>query len=92
MALSSQVSSWSVEDVLEWVQEHHPTQMVALHKAIIKHSISGRVLLRLKEHHLEQMGVEAEEQQQAILQDLLLLRVHEEINELSQICSELISE
>lgn len=92
MVLPSHVSSWSVEDVLEWVQEQHPTQMATLHKAIIKHGISGRALLRLKEHHLEQLGVEAEEQQQAILQDLLLLRVHEEINELSQICSELFSE
>ncbi|XP_033846941.1 sterile alpha motif domain-containing protein 12-like [Periophthalmus magnuspinnatus] len=92
MVLSKLVSSWSVEDVLEWVQEQHPTQMATLHKAIIKHSISGRALLRLKEHHLEQLGVETEEEQQAILQDLLLLKIHEEITELSQICSELFSE
>lgn len=92
MVLPSQVSSWSVEEVLEWFQEQHPTLMATLYKAVIKHSISGRALLRLKEHHLEQLGVEAEEQQQAILQDLLLLRVHEEINELGQICSELFSE
>ncbi|KAJ0026769.1 hypothetical protein NQD34_017769 [Periophthalmus magnuspinnatus] len=84
MVLSKLVSSWSVEDVLEWVQEQHPTQMATLHKAIIKHSISG---CRLKEHHLEQLGVETEEEQQAILQDLLLLKIHEEITELSQICS-----
>ncbi len=50
-------------------------------------SLPGRALLRLKDHHLELLGVEAEEQQQEILQDLLLLRVQEEINELSDICS-----
>lgn len=48
---------------------------------------AGRALLRLKDHHLELLGVEAEEQQQEILQDLLLLRVQEEIDELSDICS-----
>lgn len=49
--------------------------------------LPGRALLRLKDHHLELLGVEAEEQQQEILQDLLLLRVQEEINELCDICS-----
>ncbi|XP_067428992.1 sterile alpha motif domain-containing protein 12-like isoform X1 [Thunnus thynnus] len=91
MDLSKRVSLWSVEEVLEWVQEQYPTQMGVLHKAIIKHAISGRALLRLKEHHLELLGVEAEEQQQEILQDLLLLRVQEEIDELTDICSECFS-
>ncbi len=50
-------------------------------------ALSGRALLRLKGHHLELLGVEAEEQQQEILQDLLLLKVQEEINELNDICS-----
>ncbi|XP_028253880.1 sterile alpha motif domain-containing protein 12-like [Parambassis ranga] len=88
MGLSKRASSWSVEEVLEWVQEQHPNHMNLLHKAIIKHAVSGRALLRLKEHHLELLGVEDEEQQQEILQDLLLLRVQEEIDELSDICSE----
>lgn len=76
---------------MEWVQDQYPTLADTLQKAIIKHAISGRALLRLKEHHLELLGIEAEEQQQEILQDLLLLRVHEEVNELSDICSELFS-
>lgn len=49
--------------------------------------LPGRALLRLKDHHLDLLGVQAEEQQQEILQDLLLLRVQEEINELCDICS-----
>lgn len=47
----------------------------------------GRALLRLKGHHLELLGVECEEQQQEILQDLFLLRVQEELSELNDICS-----
>uniref|UniRef100_A0A3Q3FVN1 SAM domain-containing protein n=1 Tax=Labrus bergylta TaxID=56723 RepID=A0A3Q3FVN1_9LABR len=86
MGLSKRVSLWSVEEVLEWMQDQLPTYMDKLHKAIIKHAISGRVLLRLKDHHLELLGVEAEEQQQEILQDLLLLRVQEEIDDLNDIC------
>lgn len=91
MDLSKRVSSWSVEEVLEWMQEQYPAHMNTLHKAIIKHAISGRALLRLKDHHLELLGVEAEEQQQEILQDLLLLRVQEEIDELNDLCSECFS-
>ncbi|CAL9691727.1 unnamed protein product [Knipowitschia caucasica] len=89
MVLSHMVSSWSVEEVLEWVQEQHPGLMVPLQKAIIKHCICGRSLLRLKQHHLQLLGVEEEEQQQAFLQHLLLLRVQEELRELSQMyCGE----
>lgn len=149
MGLSKCVLSWSVEDVLEWAHQNHPAHMSTLHRAIIKHDISGestdfilltqmldlyvstvdvpflqthafsniscqfffhrtipnicafnwfwfayvvnefagRALLRLKQRHLELLGVEDEEQQQEILQDLLLLRVQEEISELSDICS-----
>ncbi|TNN63025.1 Sterile alpha motif domain-containing protein 12 [Liparis tanakae] len=87
MVPSKRVSMWSVEDVLEWVQDQHPGHMGAFHDAITKHAISGRALLRLKGHHLELLGVEEEEQQQELWQDLLLLRVQEEINELGDICS-----
>ncbi|XP_017293648.1 sterile alpha motif domain-containing protein 12-like [Kryptolebias marmoratus] len=91
MGLSQRTSSWSVEQVLKWVQEQHPEHMSTLQKAIIKHDISGRALLRLKEYHLELLGVEDEEHQQEILQDLLLLRIEEEINELCDICAEYFS-
>ncbi|XP_026173792.1 sterile alpha motif domain-containing protein 12-like [Mastacembelus armatus] len=91
MGLSKRVSSWSVEEVLEWMQKRYPAHMSTLQKAIIKHAISGRALLRLKDHHLEVLGVVAEEQQQEISQDLLLLRVQEEIDELGDICSECFS-
>uniref|UniRef100_A0A3Q4BJG1 SAM domain-containing protein n=1 Tax=Mola mola TaxID=94237 RepID=A0A3Q4BJG1_MOLML len=85
--VSKRVSLWSVEDVFEWVKDQFPAHTSMLHTAIIQHAISGRALLRLKDYHLEVLGVESEQQQKEILQDLLLLRVQEEINELSDICS-----
>ncbi|XP_035770193.1 sterile alpha motif domain-containing protein 12-like [Neolamprologus brichardi] len=91
MGLSKGPSSWSVEEVLEWIQEQYPTKMTLLHKAVIKHDITGRVLLRLKDYQLKLLGVEDEKQQQEILQELLLLKVQEEISELSDICSEFLS-
>lgn len=91
MSQPQQPSSWSVEEVLEWIQEHHLELFETLYKGIIKHDISGRAFLRLKEHHMELLGVEDDRQQQEILQDLLLLRVQEEINELSDICSDCFS-
>ncbi|XP_075893806.1 sterile alpha motif domain-containing protein 12-like [Nelusetta ayraudi] len=88
MDLPKRVSQWSVAEVLDWLQCQCPAYMGTLQKAIIKHDIAGRALLRLKDHHLELLGVEREEQQQEILQDLLLLRVQEEISELNDICSD----
>lgn len=41
MGLSKRVSLWTVEEVLDWVQEQYPTQMGTLHVAFIKHAISG---------------------------------------------------
>ncbi|KAM6892570.1 sterile alpha motif domain-containing protein 12-like [Xenentodon cancila] len=91
MGLSKRASSWSMREVLEWAQDKHPAHVSTLHKAIIKHEISGRALLRLKERHLELLGVEDEEQQREIMQDLLLLRVQEEVSELGDICSDCFS-
>ncbi|XP_061560697.1 sterile alpha motif domain-containing protein 12-like isoform X2 [Phycodurus eques] len=88
MEASKRVSSWSVQDVLEWIQKCYPSLVGVLQKAIMKHAISGRALLRLREHHLHLLGVDAEDRQQEMLQDLLLLRVQEEVGELDDICSE----
>lgn len=88
MDQSKRVSQWSVGEVLDWLQCQCPAYMDILQKAIIKHDIAGRALLRLKGHHLELLGLAREEQQQEILQDLILLRVQEEISELNDICTD----
>lgn len=50
MDQSKRVSLWSVEDVLEWVQDQYPAHMNMLHKAIIKHAISGTRRARTRAH------------------------------------------
>lgn len=47
----------------------------------------GRALLRLRDHHLGRLGLDGVEQLQDVLQDLLLLRVQEEISELEDLGS-----
>lgn len=48
--------------------------------------LAGRALLRISEHQLDRLGIEPESQQE-ILQDLLLLRVQEELENLNDIFS-----
>ncbi|XP_077443737.1 sterile alpha motif domain-containing protein 12-like [Stigmatopora argus] len=91
MESSKRVSTWSVQDVLEWIDQSYPSLVGVVQKAVMKHAISGRALLRLREHHLHLLGVDDEDQKQEILQDLLLLRVQEEVGELDDICSECFS-
>lgn len=72
-------------EIQSWV--FYGFNFFTLDKHSFVNEFAGRALLRLKDHHLGFLGLEAEEQQQEILQDLLLLRVQEEIRELSDICS-----
>lgn len=48
--------------------------------------LAGRALLRMSEHQLDRLGIEPESQQE-VLQDLLLLRVQEELENLNDIFS-----
>lgn len=41
MEASKRVSSWSVQDVLEWIEKCYPSLVGVLHKAVMKHAISG---------------------------------------------------
>ncbi|KAJ3606464.1 hypothetical protein NHX12_025985 [Muraenolepis orangiensis] len=84
MGLSRRVSVWSVEEVSEWVRQQYPGRQSRLQTAILQHAVSGRVLLRMRAHHLEHLGVEAPAQQE-ILQDVLHLRVREELENLMEI-------
>ncbi|XP_048842278.1 sterile alpha motif domain-containing protein 12-like isoform X2 [Brienomyrus brachyistius] len=81
------VSRWTVEEVCRWVQEHHSSGQTAFLEAIRTHSISGRALLRMTEPQLQRMGIETT-QQQEILQDVLVLKVQEELTSLNDFFSE----
>ncbi|XP_076872552.1 sterile alpha motif domain-containing protein 12-like [Brachyhypopomus gauderio] len=89
MGFSKRVSNWTVAEVFEWVREQYPSQSraLSLRQAIAKHAISGRALLRLNKDQLSRLGVDVKFQQD-ILQDILLLRVQEELDHLNDICAE----
>lgn len=90
MGRSKRVSLWSVEDVSGWAREQYPSQHGTIRPAILRHAISGRALLRLQQHHLERLGVDVKEQRK-VLEDILRLRVQEELENLNDIFSECFS-
>ncbi|KAJ8355853.1 hypothetical protein SKAU_G00186470 [Synaphobranchus kaupii] len=84
------VSNWTVEEVYDWVTAQYPSNHATFLQAVDNHAISGRALLRISEQQLERMGV-GPEQQQGILQDVMLLRVQEELENLNDIFVECFS-
>ncbi|XP_028808962.1 sterile alpha motif domain-containing protein 12-like [Denticeps clupeoides] len=90
MGFSKRVSNWTVNEVHDWVKKQYVSRNQALLQAIVKHAISGRALLRMSAYQLDKMGMDAELQQE-ILQDVLLLRVEEELENLNEIISECFS-
>ncbi|XP_062407346.1 sterile alpha motif domain-containing protein 12-like [Sardina pilchardus] len=90
MGSSKRVSYWTVEEVYHWVKKQYLGEQSALQQAVLIHAISGRALLRMSEHQLDRLGIEPESQPE-ILQDLLLLRVQEELENLNDIFSECFS-
>lgn len=90
MGRSKRVSLWSVEDVSGWAREKYPSQLSTIRPAILRHAISGRALLRLQQQHLERLGVNSKEQRE-VLDDILRLRVQEELENLNEIFLECFS-
>ncbi|XP_031437455.1 sterile alpha motif domain-containing protein 12-like [Clupea harengus] len=89
MGSSKRVSKWTVDEVCDWVRKQYlcDYEQTALQQAVLTHAISGRALLRMSEHQLDRLGIEPELQQE-ILQDVLLLRVQEELENLNDIFTE----
>ncbi|MGH0137497.1 UNVERIFIED_CONTAM: hypothetical protein FKN15_063881 [Acipenser sinensis] len=79
---------WTVEEVHAWVRLQFPCCDTSFLLAIVNHAISGRALLRLTDSKLERMGIVQEQQRHDILQDVLPLRVREELDNLNEIVSE----
>ncbi|KAI1897523.1 hypothetical protein AGOR_G00084150 [Albula goreensis] len=90
MGSCKRVSYWTVEEVYDWVTAQYPSRQAAFLQAVDNHAISGRALLRMTELQLDRIGVQPE-QQQEILQDVLLLRVQEELENLNDIFVECFS-
>ncbi|XP_063078378.1 sterile alpha motif domain-containing protein 12-like [Engraulis encrasicolus] len=90
MGSSKRVSYWTVDEVFDWVRKQYLCEQTTLQEAVLTHAISGRALLRMGKHQLERLGIEPEWHGE-ILQDLLLLRVQEELENLNDIYSECFS-
>ncbi|KAK6490032.1 sterile alpha motif domain-containing protein 12-like [Huso huso] len=82
------VSLWTVQKVHSWVRLQFPCCQTSFLLAIVNHAISGRALLRLTDSKLERMGIAQKQQRHDILQEVLSLRVVEELDNLNEIVSE----
>ncbi|XP_055013581.1 sterile alpha motif domain-containing protein 12 [Boleophthalmus pectinirostris] len=80
--LSKPVALWTVQDVCKWLKKHCPNQHQIYSDAFKQHDITGRALMRLTDRKLERMGIVQEAQRQHILQQVLQLRVREEVRTL----------
>ncbi|XP_060798962.1 sterile alpha motif domain-containing protein 12 isoform X3 [Neoarius graeffei] len=80
--LSKPVALWTQQDVCKWLKKHCPNQHHIYSDAFKQHDITGRALMRLTDRKLERMGIMQESQRQYILQQVLQLRVREEVRTL----------
>ncbi|XP_046690340.1 sterile alpha motif domain-containing protein 12 isoform X5 [Silurus meridionalis] len=80
--LSKPVALWTQQDVCKWLKKHCPNQHQVYSDAFKQHDITGRALMRLTDRKLERMGIMQESQRQFILQQVLQLRVREEVRTL----------
>ncbi|KYO29270.1 sterile alpha motif domain-containing protein 12 isoform B [Alligator mississippiensis] len=70
--LTKPVALWTQQDVCKWLKKHCPNQ----------YQIYSRALLRLTDKKLERMGIGQESLRQHILQQVLQLKVREEVRNL----------
>ncbi|XP_044862529.1 sterile alpha motif domain-containing protein 12 isoform X2 [Mauremys mutica] len=70
--LTKPVALWTQQDVCKWLKKHCPNQ----------YQIYSRALLRLTDKKLERMGIAQESLRQHILQQVLQLKVREEVRNL----------
>uniref|UniRef100_A0A8C7SYZ0 Sterile alpha motif domain containing 12 n=2 Tax=Oncorhynchus mykiss TaxID=8022 RepID=A0A8C7SYZ0_ONCMY len=80
--LSKPVALWTQQDVCKWLKKHCPKQHQIYSDSFKQHDITGRALMRLTDRKLERMGIMQDGQRQYILQQVLQLRVREEVRTL----------
>ncbi|XP_012887667.1 PREDICTED: sterile alpha motif domain-containing protein 12 [Dipodomys ordii] len=80
--LSKPVALWTQQDVCKWLKKHCPNQYQIYSESFKQHDITGRALLRLTDKKLERMGLAQENLRQHILQQVLQLKVREEVRNL----------
>ncbi|XP_043368155.1 sterile alpha motif domain-containing protein 12-like [Dermochelys coriacea] len=76
------VAQWTVPEVCAWLSSRALGAQGPLVQAARSHAISGRALLRLTEGTLQRMGVVPGCQCRQVLQEVLQLRIQQEVQEL----------
>ncbi|XP_028673383.1 sterile alpha motif domain-containing protein 12 isoform X2 [Erpetoichthys calabaricus] len=80
--LTKPVALWTQQDVCKWLKKHCPNQYQVYSESFKQHDITGRALMRLTDKKLERMGIVQESHRQYILQQVLQLKVREEVRNL----------
>lgn len=80
--LSKPVALWTQQDVCKWLKKHCPHQYQIYSESFRQHDITGRALLRLTDKKLERVGIAQENLRQHVLQQVLQLKVREEVRNL----------
>ncbi|XP_066846786.1 sterile alpha motif domain-containing protein 12 isoform X5 [Anser cygnoides] len=88
--LTKPVALWTQQDVCKWLKKHCPNQYQIYSESFKQHDITGRALLRLTDKKLERMGIAQESLRQHILQQVLQLKVREEVRNLQLLTQVLI--
>ncbi|XP_064910378.1 sterile alpha motif domain-containing protein 12 isoform X4 [Columba livia] len=86
--LTKPVALWTQQDVCKWLKKHCPNQYQIYSESFKQHDITGRALLRLTDKKLERMGIAQESLRQHILQQVLQLKVREEVRNLQLLTQE----
>uniref|UniRef100_A0A670K0F6 Sterile alpha motif domain containing 12 n=1 Tax=Podarcis muralis TaxID=64176 RepID=A0A670K0F6_PODMU len=89
--LTKPVALWTQQDVCKWLKKHCPNQYQIYSESFKQHDITGRALLRLTDKKLERMGIAQESLRQHILQQVLQLKVREEVRNLQLLTQDLAS-
>nr|XP_033790288.1 sterile alpha motif domain-containing protein 12 [Geotrypetes seraphini] len=80
--LTKPVALWTQQEVCKWLKKHCPNQYQIYSDSFKQHDITGRALLRLTDKKLERVGIAQESQRQHVLQQVLQLKVREEVRNL----------
>lgn len=79
------VYSWSVADVLKWLERHCGEYYNDYATNFFTHEVTGRMLLRINDNSLLRLGITDVEHRDAIWRQILKLRLKTDIMEIRDI-------
>ncbi|XP_014666931.1 PREDICTED: sterile alpha motif domain-containing protein 12-like [Priapulus caudatus] len=73
---------WSTQDVVRWMKKQLPEMEALYASRFLDNDISGRVLVRLNEDRLEQLGIVDREHRQEIEKQIIRIKLNRDVHEL----------